>query len=131
MRLKNAFLPFCLFVLSEALPFVAGTNGAELLVNAGFEEPAPTLGWEVNTYGAHPKFDSEAAEFRRGRASLRIQATEPSDTALAQEVIVQPGQWYRYSAWVRTAGLDPKESAVSATLQAQRPKGAGVIAGGV
>ena len=100
------------------------------LTNAGFEDAQPAAGWAVTTYGAQPRLELDSALVKEGSQSLRISAAEPSDTALAQEVSLEPNRWFRFSAWVRTEKLDPMGSQVSATLQVQRPKGNGLIAGG-
>ena len=60
-------------------------------------------GWQVVTYGAEAKVESDEEVFREGRHSLRVSAEAPSDTALGQEVEVRPGGWYRFRGWVRTA----------------------------
>ncbi|HEV3387052.1 MAG TPA: alpha-L-arabinofuranosidase C-terminal domain-containing protein, partial [Gemmata sp.] len=65
-----------------------------------------------------------------GKQSLRISATELSDTALGQELRLKPNQFYRITGWVRTRGLDPHTAPVFGTFQIQMPGGKGVIAGG-
>src|SRR5271166_2069653 len=89
------------------------------LKNAGFEAGAD--GWSVTTYGAQPVVEKDARVVHKGKQSLRISAAEPSDTALAQEVRLQPGQLYRLSGWVRTRGLDPHGAPVYGTFQIQHP----------
>ena len=73
--------------------------GAEPLINAGFEDPIAAMGWEVNTFGAVPRIEPDIQVFHQGKQSLRVSADEASDTALAQEVTLQPGNWYRFSGW--------------------------------
>jgi alpha-N-arabinofuranosidase len=123
MRLLKALLLTLAVVQRVPCP------AAGLLQNPDFEELTPTAGWEVTTYGGQPRFGLDSALARSGRTALSIDAAESSDTALAQEVSLTPSQWYRFSAWIRTDKLDPHGSAVSATVQVQRPKGAGLIAG--
>jgi hypothetical protein len=113
-----------------ALALAAGTASGAGLPNTGFEDDSPTSEWERNVYGAPPMIESDAAIFHEGRRSLRIQALQPSDTALGWEITLQPSRWYRSHDWVRTRGLDPHGSATSATLQVQLPLGRGVIASG-
>jgi alpha-L-arabinofuranosidase len=101
---------------------------ADPLVNASFEDAPVGRGWERNVYGAQPEFASDSGIFHAGKSSLRIFSTAASDTALAQEVTLVARQWYRFSAWVRTESLDPHGAPVSATIQVQRPHGAGSLA---
>jgi len=107
-----------------------GASAAELILNRGFEDLVPNVGWETNIYGALPRIERDSVTVHEGRSSLRITAAEPSDTALAQEVRLAPKLWYRFSAWVKTKDLDPKGSSISAALQVQNPKGAGLVASG-
>ncbi len=100
-----------------------------VLNNPGFE--AGTDGWEVHVYGAKPQIAADTTVVKEGRQSLRISATEASDTALGQEVQLKPKQLYRCSGWVRTQQLDPRGAPVCGTLQIQQLGGAGVIASGV
>jgi alpha-N-arabinofuranosidase len=98
------------------------------LRNPGFE--AGLDGWSVHVYGAPSRVEADRQVVREGRQSLRIAATEPSDTALGQEITLQPGQWYRLSGWVRTRGLDPRGAPVHGTFQIQKPGGHGILASG-
>ena len=85
--------------------------------------------WETAVYGARPRVQVETDVLRQGRA-LRISSREPSDTAVAQEVDLKAGRFYRFSGWVRTRGLDPQAAPVCGTFQVQHPGGRGTIAGG-
>ena len=105
-------------------------QAADLLTNANFEEANPTNGWEVNVYGAPPRLELDSQVAHGGKQALRVSALDPSDTALAQDVTLNPTQWYRFSAWIRTAGLESRGARITGTVQVQHPKGAGVIAGG-
>jgi alpha-N-arabinofuranosidase len=100
----------------------------EPLKNARFEDGRD--GWSLDVYGAKPTVARDTDVTHGGRPSLRVSAAEPSDTALAQEVRLRPGQLYRLTGWVRTRGLDPRGAPVHGTLQVQNPGGAGTIAGG-
>ncbi len=88
-----------------------------VLKNAGFEEGLEC--WETYIQGARPTIDFDASVVWEGRRSLRVTATEPSDTAFGQEVMLKPGHSYRLSGWVRTRGLDPHGSPVYGTFQIQ------------
>jgi dipeptidyl aminopeptidase/acylaminoacyl peptidase/alpha-L-arabinofuranosidase len=99
------------------------------LRNAGFENKLE--GWSVHVYGAPPKIEADDTIRHEGKQSLRISATEPSDTALGQEVQLRGGRWYRFSGWVRTRGLEPRGASVFGTFQIQLPGGHGLLAGGL
>jgi alpha-N-arabinofuranosidase len=98
------------------------------LKNPGFE--AGSDGWTLTSYGARPTVNKDADVVHEGKSSLRVSASEPSDTALAQEVRLEPGRLYRLGGWVRTRGLDPRGAPVYGTLQVQHPGGHGTIAAG-
>jgi alpha-L-arabinofuranosidase len=101
---------------------------ADGLKNPGFE--AGTDAWSIHVYGAQPKIEVDANSKHEGKQSLRISSTEPSDTALGQELMLHAGHWYRFRGWVRTRALDPKEAPFYGTFQIQMLAGAGVIASG-
>ena len=100
------------------------------LMNAGFESEDPQQGWTLHVYGAQPTIAEDPTIRHEGCVSLRISADEPSDTALGQEVDLQPGRWYCLSGWIRTEKLDPRGSPTCGTLQVQLPGGQGVVAAG-
>jgi hypothetical protein len=84
------------------------------LKNRGFE--AGLEGW--TTSGGAPRscieFDTEVV--REGRQALRVTASQPVDVACSQEVMLKPAQWYRFSGWVRTRGLNPRGAGVHGTF---------------
>ncbi len=94
---------------------------ADLVKNRGFEDGLDR--WETSVSGASSTIDFDAGVVREGRQSLRVTATEPSDTAFGQEVMLKPGQAYRLSGWVRTRGLDPDGAPVYGTFQIQQTHG--------
>ena len=98
------------------------------IANPGFE--SATERWSIHIYGAKPGVASDTETKHEGKSSLRISASEPTDTALGQELRVRPSQLYRLTGWVRTRGLDPREASVYGTFQVQKPGGKGVIVGG-
>jgi hypothetical protein len=55
--------------------------------------------------------------------ALRVISPEPSDTGFSQGVMLKPGQWYRFSGWVRTRGLVPHGSSVYGTYAIQDGRG--------
>jgi hypothetical protein len=98
-----------------------GSAGSNLLKNRGFEDGLE--GWSTDVYGASPRIEFDRSVVREGRQALRVEANELSDTAFGQNVMLKPGQWYRFSGWVRTRRLDPHGSPVYGTLQVQLPGG--------
>src|SRR6266567_1761920 len=114
--------------LLAALP-VLGAEAA-LLRNAGFESALVQEDWEKTVYGAASQIELDTQVARQGNQSLRVTATEPSDTALGQEITLRPAQWYRLSGWVKTRALEPRGASVFGTLQVQQSRGRGVIAAG-
>jgi alpha-N-arabinofuranosidase len=106
----------------------AQTAGGPLR-NGGFE--ADSLeDWEVVRYGAPSRVGLDPQIRHEGRQSLRISASEASDTAPAQELSLKPNGWYRLRGWVRTEGLDPRGAPTFGTIQVQKPQGAATLAAG-
>jgi len=101
-----------------------------ILANPGFESPRLLDGWEIITYGARADVALDDNEVHEGRHSLRITAREASDTALGQEVCLDPSHWYRFTGWVKTRGLQALDAPVTGTFQVQRPGGRGQLASG-
>jgi alpha-N-arabinofuranosidase len=99
-----------------------------LLQNPDFAKK--TDGWSLHVYGARPQVEVDSKVVHKAKQALRISAAKPSDTALGQEVQLQPGRCYRFSGWVRTRGLDPRGAPVHGTFQVQHPGGRGIIASG-
>ena len=120
-------LTACFLGLGAAVPRAA-PGPKPLLQNPSFE--AGTAGWSLAVYGARPTVQADTRIRHGGKQSLRISAAEPSDTALGQDVRLRPGRCYRLGGWVRTRQLDPRGAPVCGTLQAQRPGGRGILAGG-
>jgi rhomboid protease GluP len=86
-----------------------------LLRNRGFE--AGLEGWTpVCIGGPRPRFEFDTEVVREGRQALRVTASQPVDVGCSQEVMLKPGQWYRFSGWVRTRGLNPHGSSVYGTF---------------
>jgi S1-C subfamily serine protease len=104
-----------------------GLTDQGLLKNPGFE--AGLEGWSTAIIGARSRIEFDTDMAREGWQALRVTAADPSDTAIGQDVTLKPGQWYRFSGWVRTRGLDPRGSPVFGTFRIFHA-GGGVIAGG-
>src|SRR5438045_8802908 len=111
-------------LLSASLGLLSPHADAALR-NAGFEDAHPAAGWEVTTYGAQPRLEVDSGLFQEGKQSLRISAGEPSDTALAQEVSLEPNRWFRVSDWVRREMSSTRGTRGRCTLQEQRPRESG------
>ncbi|QVL34096.1 carbohydrate binding domain-containing protein [Telmatocola sphagniphila] len=97
--------------------------------NALFEEGI--TGWQVTTYGAQAEVTVDPAITHEGKKSVRISSTMESDTALGQEMTLDPAKMYQITGWVRTNNLDPHAASVSATIQVQKSEGKGSIVSGV
>jgi hypothetical protein len=93
------------------------------LRNPGFEDGLE--GWETAVSGAHPTIGFDSSLLREGCQSLRVSATQLSDTAFGQEVLLEPGQSDRLAGWVRTRGLQSHGSPVYGTFPVQLSKGQG------
>jgi len=124
----------CLVILFCALTVMVLSDGiaqaqSSVLHNGDFERD-PLTGWELNTYGAAPHVLSDIHTYHRGRGSVEISSSEPSDTALAQELQLKPGAPYQLKGWVRTRGLNPQGAPVFGTFQVQREHGTGTIVSG-
>ena len=121
------------FLLALLLPLATilapGAERGEL-ANGGFEATEALQGWDLTVYGARPEIHADREVRHEGTQSLRVSATELSDTALAQELTLKPNCCYRFSGWVKTAGLSASSAPVFGTLQVQHPGGHGTIAGG-
>ncbi len=105
-------------------------NPQPTLVNAGFEAPRLLDGWEIVTHGARVDIAIDSKEVHEGRQSIRLTASEASDTALGQEVSLNPSRWYQFTGWVKAQGLQPLDAAVTGTFQVQRSGGRGQLASG-
>ena len=111
---------------AEPTPGRAENKGP--LKNPCFDNNAE--GWDRTVYGSPSTVKLDTKIVHKGKHSLRISAEEPSDTALGQEVRLEPYRCYRLGGWVRTRQLDPHGAPVFGTLQVQRPGGKGIIASG-
>lgn len=96
--------------------------------NPGFESTLDD--WSINIYGAKSEVVLDREVKHGGNSSLRIASTALSDTAVGQELQLNPGQNYRLTGWVKTSSLDPKGSPVFGTFQVQNAGGRGTIATG-
>lgn len=124
-------------LLALALSLAAGLSaaggegekrGASLLENGGFE--SRLAGWEPRVYGARAKIDFDDNVKHGGERALMISAGAPSDAAVGQELRLVPGQWYRFSGWVRTRSLRAVDARTWGTFQIQLPGGNGLVASG-
>jgi rhomboid protease GluP len=86
-----------------------------LIKNRGFENGLE--GWKTFTFGLPARFEFDTDVVHEGRQSLRVTASQPTDTGCTQEVMLKPGKWYRFSGWVRTRGLVPHGARVYGTFQ--------------
>lgn len=115
-------------LLVQLIVASASAVAANDLLNSGFE--AGTNDWSIHVYGAKSVVEIDSTVMYGGQQSLRVSSTEPSDTALGQEVEVHAGRWHRFRGWVKTRALDPKGSPVYGTYQIQLAGGTRTIASG-
>ncbi len=93
-----------------------GLMDVGLIKNPGFE--AELEGWQIYTNPHRPQFEFDTDVAREGWQSLRvIHSGPPTDTACYQEMMLKPGQWYRFSGWVRTRGLFANGAGAYGTFQ--------------
>jgi hypothetical protein len=88
-----------------------------LIKNPGFETGLE--GWVKNYNDPRRRVELDETVTREGWQALRVISTEPSDTGFYQGVMLKPGQWYRFSGWVRTRGFQPHGSSVYGTYAIQ------------
>ena len=112
---------------SEVYRLSLSANDSGLLKNSGFD--LGLEGWEPAVISARPQITFDTSVVRQGRQSLRVEANELSDTAFGQEVQLSAGQWYRFTGWVRTRGLNPHGSHVYGTLQVHTAVGNTIATG--
>jgi rhomboid protease GluP len=98
------------------------------LKNRGFESGLE--GWSRNNNDPRIRIEFDTDVVREGRQALRVTNPHPADTGFYQEVVLKPGQWYRFSGWVRTRGLDPRGAAVFGTFLIQHPGGHSTMVAG-
>lgn len=113
----------CIFVWALSQGAVASSE----LNNAGFESAIVHEGWSLNVYGDQPQITLDSSICHEGKNSLKVSSTTPSDTALAQEIKLDPGKWYRLTGWVRTQDLNPLNGSTYGTLQIQGEGGNGIL----
>jgi alpha-N-arabinofuranosidase len=123
-------LPLTMVMLISGIGQPANPGPSDRLRNPGFESPSVLDGWQFVVYGPRAKLEVDRSVVREGRQSLRVEASEPSDVALGQDVVLRPRAWYRFRGWVRTGGLDPRDAPVCGTYQVQRAGGRGTLAFG-
>ncbi len=95
--------------------------------NGGFESEID--GWSAHVYGAPARLEFNGDVVRERSRALRISSADPSDAAVGQDLLLRPRNWYRFTGWVRTRGLDPREAPVYGTFQIQRPDGVVITTG--
>jgi hypothetical protein len=109
----------CTLVVSqggkEVFRYSQAVTALGLLKNPGFE--AGLEGWHIFGHGTPAGFTPDSDVVREGWQSLRVTFAGPCDTGVYQEVMLKPGQWYCFSGWVRTRGLDPRGAGAYGTFQ--------------
>ncbi len=98
------------------------------VVNGDFQ--AGLSGWAKATYGAEATASIDTDTKHGTSTSLRISCQERSDTALGQDINVEPGRLYQLTGWVKTSKVVPNGAPVFGTIQAQEAGGATILASG-
>jgi alpha-L-arabinofuranosidase len=121
-------LSFTFAVAWIPAPLSAGNSPQAIqLVNGGFESGPLHEGWTSCVYGNLPAISLDKDIHHEGNHSLRVTSDQPSDTAFAQELKLNPNQMYRLSGWIRTQDLAPEGAPVYGTLQIQATGGKEVL----
>ena len=74
----------CTALLAAALTAPSAMGQPPQPVNAGFESAKVHEQWSLHVYGAQPDVSLDKTVRHEGRQSLRVAATELSDTAFGQ-----------------------------------------------
>lgn len=90
---------------ATATPTATAIGVGYALVNGGFEDladDAAPAGWQK--YGG--SLTSVTMPVRSGSAAARLESTTSSTKWLYQTVLVEPGEWYGFGAWVYAGDAD-------------------------
>jgi hypothetical protein len=97
-----------------------------LIKNRGFENGME--GWTTYVVGPPPRFEFDADVAHEGRQALRVTSAVATDAGCYQDVVLKPGQLYRFSGWVRTRGLNSRGARAWGTFSICRGGGNQIIA---
>ncbi len=114
------------------LPLLLSAQEAVKLINAGFEEEQNLTVWRPWVYadGPAPVIRIDANQFKEGRHSLLIQATNPADVALGQIVALPAGSVWRARCWIKTEELRARDRTdTTAAIHIHTPEGETVARG--
>lgn len=101
----------CLILALGCLSGARAEETSPLLNNPGFEEGAE--GW-----GLPPTYQVVDDVARTGRRSLRLVNRDPNQYLLAgQRLSLKPGMMYRFGAWVKTEGVQGRESGATLCVE--------------
>ncbi|MGH7866679.1 MAG: hypothetical protein ACREP9_03360, partial [Candidatus Dormibacteraceae bacterium] len=101
------------------------------LRNPRFEAAAPVPGqvpgWKVSIEskgGSGVVVKADSTQFKEGRKSLLVEAHDPSDVTVSQELFLPVGSLWKVSAWIRTEGLSgPDKTSKGAQIVVETPAG--------
>ena len=95
----------------------AGFADDVAVLNAGFEE-AGDKGLPLSWTGATDVYQRDDAVAHSGGASLRFVNTDPDHYVLcSQRIDLEPGRMYESSVWVKTEGVEGKDSGATICLE--------------
>lgn len=117
MRLPGSPVGLALVLLATALVPLAAEEGGVPLRNPGFEEGAE--GWSLP-----PNFRVVEGVARSGKRSLRVENTDPGRYEMASmRIALRPGRTYRFSAWIKTQGVQGEDSGATVCVEWNGAKG--------
>ena len=101
------------------------------LHNPGFEAATPVPGevpgWKVSIEsngGSGAVVKTDSTQFKEGHESLLVEAHDPSDATVSQELFLPVGSLWKVSAWIKTGSLSgPDRSSRSAQIVVETPAG--------
>jgi len=110
--------------------FIAGVIccllGAPILQNGGFEDAVVSHAWKTYVYkdGKDPVIRVDNEECKEGKQSLLVEAADPSDVAIGQEVALTAGSLWRVRCWIKTEDLVARDlTKVGGLLEVQSGMG--------
>jgi hypothetical protein len=102
-------------------------TGTPVLQNPGFESSATLQGWTTYVHektGRDAVIHIDAGSSKEGKQSLLLDAEDPAEVAVGQEIFLPVGSLWRAKGWIKTENLTAKErTAVSGLIDVQTPAG--------
>jgi len=99
------------------------------LLNPGFEAgdtaPGQITGWELSKApeSVPVAVQGDNSEVKEGKRSLRVEAQEPAEASLSQELFLPVGSLWKVRVWVKTADLSGSGAAAGGQITVETPAG--------